>query len=313
MNRLCLFYALLIFISGYSQQPLVTPFIPEMVQKFPNVRDLTMSPDGNELMFTAQSIMGNLSTIIYLKKENDSWGHMQTAPFSGQYFDLEPCFSPDGLKLYFVSSRPLSPNLKESKDFDIWYVERTSLNEGWSGPKHMGHPINTAYGEFYPSLAENGNLYFTRDNTSLERKDDIYMSEYHNGTYLEPHPLPESINSKSYEYNAYIAPDESYLIFGAYNREDGYGSGDLYISYKTGNNWSVAKNMGNIINSNKMDYCPFMDTKNGMLYFTSKRDNTKTQFNLPLSIEDLFSELHRYDNGLSRLYGIAVDSLKVNK
>jgi hypothetical protein len=36
--------------------------------------------------------------------------------------------------------------------------------------------------------------------------------------------MGDVINTESYEFNAYVAPDESFLIFSGYNREDGYGS-----------------------------------------------------------------------------------------
>ncbi|WP_242135495.1 TolB family protein [Aestuariivivens marinum] len=305
------FFLIIISSIGFSQQHVVEPFLPNIVKQFPNVRDVTISPNGDEIMLTAQSVNGNLSAIIHLKKESNSWGNPQIASFSGKYFDLEPCFSPDGLKLYFVSTRSLTSDSNKPKDFDIWYVERQSLNANWSEPKNMGSPINTEHGEFYPSIALNGNFYFTRDDTNIKRKDDIYFSKYNNSQYAEPKALSASINSEGYEYNAFIAPDESYLIFGSYNRTDSYGSGDLYISYKTKTLWSKAENMGDIINSSKMDYCPFVDTKTNTLYFTSKRDNTKTLLDDPLNIEELIAELNRYNNGSSRLYRISFEKFKL--
>lgn len=284
------------------------PFLEEIVSQFPNVRDLAISPNGHEVMFTAQSVMGNLSAIVTVAKEGDSWGLPKVASFSGKYFDLEPFYSPDGLKLYFVSTRPMDQTSVEPKDFDIWVVERKNLNSAWSKPKNMGSPINTEHGEFYPSIAKNGNFYFTRDNPTLNRKDDLYISLIKEGKYQEPFALPKSINTESYEYNAFIAPDESYLIFGGYNRKDGLGSGDLYISYKTENGWSEAKNMGNFINSDKMDYCPFV--KDGILYFTSKRDFTDTKPKNTLSFDDLLEEFWKYDNGSSKLYKIPFESMK---
>lgn len=279
-------------------------FLPEIVMQFPNVRDLTISPNGDEILFSAQSVMGNLSAIVSVNKNGDKWSEPQVVSFSGQYFDIEPFFSKDGLKLYFASNRPLDDDLDETKDFDIWYVKRKTLNGPWSNPINMGNPINTKNDEFYPSIADNGNLYFTLDNKELKRKDDIYVSEFKNGSYNTPKVLSDSINSTGYEFNAFIAPDESYLLYTCYNRKDGLGSGDLYISYKTENGWTKAKNIGGKINTNKMEYCPFVDTRNNTLYFTSKRDNTKTVFEKPLSIKLLKKEFYRSDNGSSRLYKI---------
>ena len=308
MKRLLFLFLTLNTFFSNSQQT-AAPFLEHILKPFDNIRDLAISPNGNEIMFSAQSVMGNVSAIIYASKENNKWSKPQVVSFSGQYFDLEPFFSHDGLKLYFVSSRPIDSSIKTPKDFDIWYSERDDLKSDWSEPKNMGHPINTEHSEFYPSIAKNGNFYFTRDNPELKQKDDIYMSENINGKLNAPKILPNTINSEGYEYNAFIAPDESYLIYGCYNRKGGLGSGDLYISYNTKNGWEKAKNLGQKINSNKMDYCPFVDTKTNTLYFTSKIDNTKTDFEKPLTINELLKEYDRYDNGLSRIYKISIEEL----
>ncbi len=310
MKALYLFLVISIYsINLYAQQD-IKPVLSEVVKQFPNVRDIAISPNGNEVMFTAQSIMGNLSAIISVTKKQDSWSNPQIVSFSGQYFDLEPFFSNDGLTLYFVSTRPKDIATDTTKNFDIWYVTRKTLDDEWSTPINMGPPVNTEHGEFYPSIADNGNFYFTRDNPKLKRKDDIYMSKWENGVYKEAVALSDSINSASYEYNAFIAPDESFLIFGGYNRSDGFGSGDLYISYKLKNGWTKSKNLGKTVNSDKMDYCPFVNMQNKTLYFTSKRDATNIDLEKPLTTEAFLSELYKYENGLSRLYKVKLDMKK---
>ena len=303
-----IFLFLFLFTASFiSSQNSVKPFLADIVSQFPNVRDIAISPNGNEIMFSAQSVMGNVSTIITINKNDNTWSSPKVALFSGRYFDLEPFFSNDGLKLYFVSTRPLDETMTEAKDFDIWYVERESLTSTWSEAINLGSPINTEHGEFYPSISKNGNFYFTRDNPALKRKDDIYVSEYKNGIYTNPKALSDTINSEGYEYNAFIAPDESYLIYGCYGRKDGFGSGDLYISYNTENGWSQAENLGSNINSNKWDYCPLV-IKN-TLYYTSKVDNTETNFESNLTINELLKEFGKYDNGLSRLYQISIENI----
>lgn len=159
------------------------------------------------------------------------------AVFSGQDQDMEPFLSPDNLRLYFVSNRSKS-DTAASKDFDIWFVERASTNDQWSTPENMGIPINSSQNEFYPSVAESGNLYFTSDRPGSKGRDDIFMSQWTDKGYTEPVSLSDSINSGEFEFNAYIASDESFIVFTGYNWEGGFGSGDLYISYKTGDGWS---------------------------------------------------------------------------
>ncbi|WP_456439601.1 TolB family protein [Psychroserpens sp.] len=307
-----LFFCFVSILNTQSKNVNTVPFLEDTVKQFPNVRDIALT--DNEIVFSAQSIMGDISALVYVRKNKDVWSTPEVLSFSGQYFDLEPFFSNDGLTLYFVSNRPLNDTSTETKDFDIWIVSRTSINEKWSEPKNLGAPINTEMDEFYPVVTDSKNIYFTLDNKSLNKKDDIYMSEYKNGTYATPKPLANTINSEGYEFNAFIAPDESLLIYTCYNRKDGYGSGDLYISYRNGSNeWSEAKNMGITVNSDKMDYCPFVDMSSETLYFTSKRNAKQKSFNLNMTIEELKAIFNSYENGSSRLYKMTMPDLKTKE
>ncbi len=196
------------------------------------MRDIAISSEGDEIYFSVQSYVDEVSFIASAKKENNVWSNPEIVSFSGKYFDIEPFLSADGLKLYFASNRPLDNAETKTKDFDIWYVERENKNAEWSNPINLGEPINSSANEFYPSIADNNNFYFTCDERTTKGKDDIFVSMWVDGKYTEPVSLSDSINSDGYEFNAFVAPDESYIIFTAYQREGGFGSGDLYMSYK---------------------------------------------------------------------------------
>ena len=287
----------------------VEPFIPEIVSQFPNVRDLAISPAGNELYFTAQSPLGDLSSLVCVKKKNGVWSNPEVPIFSGRYQDLEPAFSPNGLRLFFVSNRPTDSTKAEPKDYDIWYIERKDAASQWSAAINIGAPINTKGNEFYPSVTKTNNIYFTSDGANSKGKDDIFVSKWINGKYQEPISLSDSVNSTGYEFNAFISPNESYLLYTCYNRKDGFGSGDLYISYNKGNdNWTSAKNLGEEINSPQMDYCPFVYVQEGTLYFTSKRSDVKTKFEKHPGVPDIIKEMNKYENGQSRLYQVNIDT-----
>jgi len=296
---------LLILLTSitYAQGNIAEPFFPEIFSRYPNVRDIAISSDGDEIYFSVQSYQDEVSVIAYIKKTNDVWSNPAMASFSGKYFDIEPFLSSDGLKLFFASNRPLGGTDDILKDFDIWYVERKDLNADWSEPINMGLPTNSEKNEFYPSIANNNNFYFTCDERGTKGKDDIFFSQWENGKYSEPVSLSDSINSEGYEFNAFIDPDESYIIFTAYQREDGFGSGDLYISYKTSDGaWTKAKNLGVEINSAKMDYCPYVDTKTNTLYFTSKRSEVNNLNIGYSSLPEFLNDMNKYENGLSRIY-----------
>lgn len=270
--------------------------------KFSNVRDFAMNRWGTEVYFSVQSAGSEISAIVWCKKnKKGKWSEPEVLSFSGKYNDLEPFLSWDNTRLYFASNRPLTKNDNAPKDFDIWYCERNPAGF-WGEPKNIGAPINTYENEFYPSVAKNGNLYFTNDGKRSKGKDDIFVCKFADGKYCSPVSVSDSINSEGYEFNAFVSPDESYLIFTGYNKPDGLGSGDLYISHhNVDGTWTKAKNMGNV-NSKQMDYCPFVDVEKNVLYFTSKRNNTNSEFSEQLNIDELLKAINVYSNGQSRLY-----------
>jgi hypothetical protein len=62
-------------------------------------------------------------------------------------------------------------------------------------------------------------------------------------------PMEEMFNSLQTDWAPYIAPDESYFIFCSF-RAGGFGSGDLYISFKQKDgSWGKVINMGDKINT----------------------------------------------------------------
>ncbi|MEZ5004295.1 MAG: hypothetical protein R2730_14790 [Chitinophagales bacterium] len=282
----------------------IEALLKEVFQTIPNVRDITMTNDKNEVYITVESYKKESSAIVMIYNEEGQIHH-KIADFSGQYKDLEPSLSADGLKLFFASNRPLNSDSSTTKDMDIWYVERSNLNAPWSEPKNIGTPINSQGEEFFPSIALNGNLYFTAEREDTKGKEDIYVSYWKDSAYTTPISLSDSINTAGYEFNAFIAPDESFLLFSGYNRPDGIGSADLYISYRDAEyNWSKAVNLGPNINSTALDYCPFVDLETATLYFTSER-STRVDHQSPINFDQYLSEINQYENGLSRIYSAA--------
>jgi hypothetical protein len=213
MNKIILLLSSFISFNSYAE---IEATLKNISHEFNNVRDFTVN--NNEAYFSAQSPMGDISVIIRLSKIKQQWTNPRIATFSGTHHDIEPFISHDGLKLYFASKRPLTKT-DTSKDYDIWYVKRNKISEKWSDPINIGLPINTDKNEFYPTLAINSNLYFTANYSDSKGKDDIYVSQFKENLYQKPYSLGNNINSDGEEYNAFIAPDESYLIFGSYKRK----------------------------------------------------------------------------------------------
>lgn len=302
MRKIKLLLALFLFSNLLSAQTEneITTFNKKLNQ-FYNVRDFCISNNGNEAYFTIQSPDGGISQIATLKKEGNKWLEPELLPFCDEFMYLEPFLSPNQNRLFFVSDRPLDGAIKQKKDFDIWYVDRDTKNNGWSNPKNIGTPVNSSLDEFYPTISSNNNLYFTMVSQDGLGKDDIYFCEWKQGKYQEPVLLNKNINSDGYEFNAFISKSEDFLLFTKYNAKDGQGSGDLYISKKDkNNNWSKAKNLGLPINTKYMEYCPFYDENSQKLYFTSKRRNIQSK--VFKTVEDFKDYTEKSKNGLSKIY-----------
>src|SRR5688572_16082117 len=255
------FIVLFIPLPGKAQtSKLPVPAIPQLFEEgivsTPlSKRYMAISPDGQEMFYTIQVRVAGCQTIIHRSKtKNGRWSAPQVASFSGHYSDLEPAFSADGKKLFFCSNRPLSG--QHAKDFDIWVIEKQE--GGWGQPQNIGAPVNTEKDEFFPSVAQNGNLYFTATRKSGIGREDIFVARWENRQYTEPQVLDSAINSAFYEFNAYVSPDEQFIMFSSFGRPGEKGGGDLYISIKDANGrWQPAKNC-EILNSEKLDYCPFV-------------------------------------------------------
>ena len=314
MSRICTCALLLALILSANAQvlPPETPmiFMENIVSTNLNERDMAIAPDGKEMFYTIQAAQNAASTIVTLKKlSNNKWSQPEVATFSGKYSDLEPAFSPDGKKLYFSSNRPIDG--QAPKDYDIWYVEKT--NGVWSMPKNLGSPVNTKANEFYPSVAISGTIYFTAEYEKGIGKEDIYLSRWVNDTFTSPEPLDTAVNSSAYEFNAFVTADERYIIFTSYGRKNDKGGGDLYISAKNSDGkWTPAKALS-MINSSRLDYCPYVTADQKAFFFTSGRHDLSS-YEKTKTFADLTKTYNSVKNGSENIYWMSfarlLESLK---
>ena len=252
----------------------VALFAPGRVSTGNAERDLALTADGTELFYTLSTPDNATRAIIHMKRTSEGWSDPEVASFSGQFMDIEPFVAPDDQRLYFASKRPLTVG-DSTNDYNLWYVDR--IDRGWSDPVALPAVINGDGDEYYPSVASNGNLYFTASREDSKGLEDIYVSRWVEENFTAAESLDTAVNSKGYEYNAFISPDESFLIFGSFGRPDGLGGGDMYISYRDGSGaWKAATHLPAPINSEKLDYCPFVHSESQTFFFTSNRSTSRT-------------------------------------
>ena len=210
-------------------------------------------------------------TIFECKMVNKKWTEPSPINFTNGFTDRDFTVSPDGKQLYFGSDRPRYKGGEKLKSLDIYVSEKTEFGT-WSEPQNLGEAINTDYFENYPSVDANGNLYFFSNRKEGMGGCEIYMSKFVDGKYQASELLSNSINSAQHDWDSFIAPNGSYIIFSSKDREDTIGLQDLYVSFKDKNGkWTKAVNMGPKINSTGDEICPSVSVDGECLFFTSRR------------------------------------------
>lgn len=226
------------------------------------------SEAADELYYAVRLNEDWKAEIRYSKFLDGKWTKPVRLALDKKYGYNDPFLFKDD-KLYFMSDRPVIKG-KSAKDSDLWYLEKTQ--DGWSEPINLGKPINSDKNEYYISFSDAGTLYFSSNvHTSKENESDydIYAAKDSSENFENPVRLGPAVNSEYFEVDAFVAPDGSYLIFCS-TRPNGFGEGDLYISFKKEDNtWGKALNMGEIINTKKHEFCPFVSRDGNYLFYTS--------------------------------------------
>lgn len=238
---------------------------------------ISFTPNGKEAYFTRSGENGALS-IYQANFDGENWSTPQPATFSGEYRDADPFVTYDGQRLFFMSFRPRNPGDTPLEAPDIWYVDREG--DDWSDPVNL-EIVNTDFGEGFPSVALNGNLYFPSDREG--DNNDIYVSIFQNGNYTPPARLSDSINTPASESNPGISPDENLLFFYS-NREGILGAVDLFVCRKENGSWTSPVALGEEVNSPDADYCPYVSPDMNYLFFSRGIRTDTSNINLIYSI-----------------------------
>ena len=240
------------------------PFAPSVFENRARPFGLVVSPDFKEIFYTADHA-GVFSIFVSILRDG-KWSSPLPASFSGEDNDLYPCFSPDGNKIFFSSTRPRRTGEKPT-DGDIWVTQR-DLN-GWEVPQNIGFPVNSDRVS-QARVVESGSLYFMKGNSGLHR------AILRNGKYVEVEKVSGPFNREFQSGHYWIFPDESAILFES-NNPKGHGGYDLWICFRNDldGSWSAARNLGDNINSPKNDSHPTASPDGKFVFFTSDRSGTR--------------------------------------
>ncbi len=238
---------------------------------------VVFSPDGDEVFWATCFNDPFRKKIMTMRRVHDVWMPPQIASFSLGTNEGNPCVSSDGKKVFFTGWQK-ADSYEKSKHL-IMVSEKT--DDGWSPPRLMPRVINEISRYWDISVASNGNFYF------VSEKDGggIFRSKFVAGQYAPP----EKIDLGFKGGGPCIAADESYIVFSAFDRPDGHGGGDLYISFRKDDlSWTTGVNLGSRINTEKDELWPIISLDGKFLFFTSaRRENPDIYWVSAEVIEDL--------------------------
>jgi hypothetical protein len=286
--------------------PGTTPevFAPGIVSTGLYTWDIAMANDEKEIYFC---ISDAASTAIFVTKLlNKRWTEPVITTFSGKgYFDFEPHISPDGNKFFFLSNRP--PPGKEPKPGwyyqKIWMMERN--DSGWGEPQLVKEPVNSENNEFFPSVTNNNTLYFTRG--TKNGKTRIYKSRLENSGYTEPETLQFDIPENGLLFNAFISPNEDYIITCALGIDSTNIDQDYYISFKTKEGkWGKLIKPGPEINPpGDNANSAYVSPDGRYLFFSSsRRDPEGLKIKSGISLKSIIDSKSMPGNGSSAIYWV---------
>lgn len=176
----------------------------------------TFTPDGQEIYFMRSDIRFQNYRLLWSRCEHGRWTPPQPPVFAAPAPILEgdPFVTPDGKRLYFISSRHAYENGRGNEDLDIWYVERGADGE-WGKPVRLPAPVNSAQSELFPRTDDSGRLYFGSGRDGGMGKTDIYVATPGPDNSWQVENLGAPVNSAGEEWEAEISRDGRTLILVA--------------------------------------------------------------------------------------------------
>ncbi len=191
---------------------------------------------------------------------------------NSKYSEIAPVISPDGNTLYI--GREFDPrNVGSQKKYDVWYATRNKKGD-WSTMKQMGKPINNSGDNLVIAVSPDGNTLwleglYTSSGGHLSDQGISISHRTATGWSVPKKIVIEKFYNKN-EYETYCPTVDRKILIMAIERDDTYGSKDLYVSFRLPNgNYSQPFNMGTDINTFLNEGTPFIAPDNKTLYFYS--------------------------------------------
>lgn len=229
----------------------------ESINRFMFQSHPVLTADQNYMIFSIRKGQGRQfdEDVVMSEKVDGEW----TAPEPIEEINSEmnegfATISGDGRVLVFVSC-----NRKDSYGSCDLYISYKNGRK-WSEPENMGEEVNSNVWDSEPSLSADGRtLYFSSERKGGFGERDLYVTRLQDDdTWSTAENLGRTINSSGWEVTPFIHADGKHLYFAS-DGYQGFGGYDIYVSELKNGDWSIPKNLGYPINTEKNE---------GSLYIT---------------------------------------------
>lgn len=137
-------------------------------------------------------------------------------------------------------------------------------------PVKLPEQINQRTKQYFPVFTADGQtLFFTA--VDDDGDENIYSASVEASNFGEPKLVSGAINSAKNEGTCSISSDGRTMVFTSCEGRSSYGSCDLYIAKKNGEEWSTPQNLGNAVNSPYWESQPALSSDGKLLFFASER------------------------------------------
>lgn len=189
-------------------------------------------------------------------------------------------------KLSKTSQSKIDDNISEkaSKKIDECVVGKKMIQTPVNVKlEPLGSAINTKYEEYVPVItADESEIYFTsrRPLTNTQNIDprigdfyeDIFYSKKVDGLWVDAVSIGSPVNSEFHDATVGLSLDGQKLFI---YRDNKRGDGNIFMSEKTGDNWSEPHELPEPINSRSQETSACFSYDGNTIYFVSDRDGGK--------------------------------------
>ena len=171
------------------------------------------------------NVRTDMLKIFYASRVDGKWGELKAFYLNSPDYNVgHPALTADASTMYFVSDMPGGQG-----GADIWMSKRQGSE--WGKAVNLGPAVNTPGNELFPSLKQDGTLYFASDGLPGYGGLDIFSTHMADGKWSTPQNLYAPLNSSYDDFAIAWMPGTVYGMFSS-DRPGGQGWDDIYAFKK---------------------------------------------------------------------------------